>query len=173
MIITAILAALLAVLLLWQAARRRHKTGLPPGRVVYTDTSQWGEVTKPLYDSVYGLTGKPDYIVVKDGKRIPVEVKSSVAPRQPYEGHVFQLAAYCLLIERASGIRPPHGILHYRDNTYAIDYTAELEARLVELLVEIRQCESRKAPKRSHDEPARCARCGYRSVCDERITADI
>lgn len=168
---------LVAVLVLWVSGRQRKSTGLPTGRVIYTDTGGWGRVEKPLYDPIAGLTGKPDYLVEADGVMIPVEVKSARAPTIPHDSHVYQLAAYCMLVERTYGERPPYGILRYRDKTFSIDYTPALEQELEALLDAIRTQEKagKKAnrnndgPDRSHDEPARCARCGYRNTCDQRL----
>jgi hypothetical protein len=53
----AILLALVACVLLWFAARQRKAAGLPGGRIIYTDTSDWGAVEKPLYSAEIGLTG--------------------------------------------------------------------------------------------------------------------
>jgi len=164
-----ILLILLALGLLWIAARRRNAAGLPAGRVVYTDTGQEGKLEKPLFDPVSGLVGKPDYLVEQDGLLIPVEVKSSYAPSEPYDSHVYQLAAYCLLVLRVYGKRPPHGLLRYRNRTFAIDFTAELEASLLDRLTEMRMQEKAGAADRSHQSPARCAACGYRQICDQRL----
>ena len=41
--------------------------------------------------------------------------------------HIYQLASYCLLVEKTYGKRPPYGIIHYKDQDFAIDYTQELE----------------------------------------------
>ncbi len=175
MIQAAAVILLLAVVLLWVAARQRRASGLPGGRVVYTDTRGWGRVEKPLYDPESGLTGKPDYLVEQDGGEtlIPVEVKSARAPSVPYDSHVFQLAAYCLLVERTYGKRPPYGLLRYRDKTFAIDYTPVLEQELEALLEQMRRPAGRaraaQGLPRSHNEPARCARCGYRKICDQRL----
>ena len=68
--------------------------------MISSDTSEWGKVEKPLYDPLSGLTGKPDYLVEENGFYIPVEVKSSRAPGLPYDSHIYQVAAYCLLVER-------------------------------------------------------------------------
>jgi CRISPR-associated exonuclease Cas4 len=101
---------------------------------------------------------------------VPVEVKSGWAPPTPRQNHVFQLAAYCLLVERSTGKRPPYGLIAYRNRTFAVDYTPELEARLTGLIVEIRRQEHLGEAHRSHEEPARCAACGYRSVCEEKLS---
>jgi CRISPR-associated exonuclease Cas4 len=164
-------AALLftALAVLWIAARQRQSSGLPAGRITYSDTESWGKVEKPLYDPISGLTGKPDYLVEDNGFLIPVEVKSRRAPNLPHDSHVYQLAAYCLLVERTTNKRPPYGILHYSDRTFSIDYTPELESELEELLDTIRLNERRGAADRSHKEQARCAKCGYRDYCDQRL----
>lgn len=165
----ALLAAVLAVLVFWQAGRKRRSSGLPAGKVIYADTSSWGKVQKPLYDSRLGLTGRPDYLVEQDGVVIPVEVKSAAAPASPYDSHIYQLAAYCLLVTSTTGKRPPYGILKYRNRTFSVDFTPELEQELMLLLEDIRVREKRSNIPRSHDDPNRCRRCGYRGICAERL----
>jgi CRISPR-associated exonuclease Cas4 len=161
---------LVALFLFWQAGRQRKASGLPGGRIIYTDTRQWGAVEKPLYDPRLNLAGKPDYLVMQsDGQIIPVEVKTGRPPAVPYDSHIFQLAVYCLLVERTLGKRPSHGILHYPGRTFAIDYTPALESTLLDHLAEMRMQERRDSVDRSHEQAARCARCGYRSICDQRL----
>jgi CRISPR-associated exonuclease Cas4 len=169
MVYAALGLALLAILLLLIGSRQRKAAGLPAGRIVYSDTGGWNKLEKPLYDAASGLTGRPDYLVEHNGASIPVEVKSGWAPTFPHEGHVNQLAAYLLLVQRTTGKRPPYGLIAYRNRTFAIDYTPELEARFHSLLEEVRQAERQGEASRSHAEPARCARCGYRSVCPEKL----
>jgi CRISPR-associated exonuclease Cas4 len=160
---------LLALVAWWIASRRRKASGLPQGRVVAADTGLWRKLEKPLYDPETGLTGKPDYIVERGGLWLPVEVKSGWAPAEPHEGHLFQLAAYCRLVEYVYGVRPPVGILHYRNRTFEIDYNLELEGELVQLLEDIRAHGRKGEVHRSHDEAGRCKSCGYRSVCTEKL----
>lgn len=160
---------LLALVFFWQSGRTRRAAGLPGGRVIYTDTRAWGPVEKPLYDSALMLTGKPDYLVERDGRLIPVEVKSGRAPEAPYDSHIYQLAAYCLLVERTMGSRPPYGIIHYQDRDFAVDYTRDLESALLDVLAEMRRDERRAEVDRSHDSPARCAHCGFRNVCEQKL----
>lgn len=162
---------LLAIFFLWQSARRQKEAGLPGGRVIYTDTRAWGApLEKPLYDSKLGLTGKPDYLVEQKGQIIPIEVKSGRAPESPYDSHIFQLAAYCLLVDKTYGRRPPYGIIHYPSRTFAVDYTPEVESALLDLLVEMRRDDTLVEVDCSHDDPARCRRCGFLSVCDQKLT---
>ena len=115
------------------------------------------------------MAGKPDYLVQQGDQFIPVEVKSSRIGSAPYDAHIFQLAAYCLLVESTYQKRPAYGILHYPNRTFAIDYTIEMESALLDLLEEMRAQDRRKEIHRSHDSPARCSRCGYRSICDQAL----
>ena len=80
-IVLVVLASLLFVL----SSRQRQRAGIPAGRVIYTDTSQWGKVEKPMYDPERRLTGKPDYLVKHGNQVIPVEVKSRRAPQAPHD----------------------------------------------------------------------------------------
>lgn len=57
------------------ASRQRKQAGIPAGRVIYSDASQWGKVERPLYDPKLRLTGKPDYLMKQGNQLIPVEVK--------------------------------------------------------------------------------------------------
>jgi CRISPR-associated exonuclease Cas4 len=169
MLYLALFLLFLALLLLWQSSRQRKQAGIPGGRVVYTDTRAWGVVEKPLYDHNLGLTGKPDYLIEQDGKLIPVEVKTGRTPEAPYDSHIFQVAAYCLLVEKTYGQRPAYGLIHYPHRNFAIDYTPELESALLEQLAEMRRDESRRDVPRSHDQPTRCQHCGFRRVCDQKL----
>ena len=159
----------LGLLLLWLARQARARSGLPQGRVIYSDTGGWGRPERSLFSRHHALTGKPDYLVTHGDDVIPVEVKSGHAPAQPYPAHVLQLAAYCLLVEEHHRQRPPYGIIKYADRTFEVDYTPQLEDELLATLDRMRADLADGNALRSHDEPRRCRACGYRSRCDERL----
>lgn len=165
----ALVLLVLAVILMLVSSRTRKAAGLPGGEVIYEDTSNWEEVEKPLYDPVTQITGRPDYLVRQGEHVVPVEVKSGRTPESPYDSHIYQLAAYCLLVEREFGVRPDFGIIHYQRRTFQVPYTEDLEEALKDLLTEIRQDDRRKVVHRSHEEPARCKGCGYAYTCEEQI----
>ena len=158
-----------AIFFFRKSATQRKEIGLPGGRIIYTDTHGWGKVEKPLFYTALELTGKPDYLVQQKGKIIPVEVKSGRAPDAPYDSHIYQLAAYCLLVEKTYNTRPPYGIIHYENRDFAIDYTRELEEALIDLLVEMKRDEHKKDVPRSHEQAGRCAKCGFRKICDQSL----
>ena len=160
---------LFAFVLFIISGRQRRASGLPGGRVIYTDTQAWGKVEKPLFDKALGLTGKPDYLVEQNGKIIPIEVKTGRTPEAPYDSHIFQVAAYCYLVHKTTGKRPPHGILHYPDRDFAVDYTPELENALLDLLADMRISEHRSEVQRSHEDEQRCRHCGFREGCEKRL----
>ena len=167
--ILAIAIFLISLVVLWIVGKRQKALGLPAGRIIISDTRQWVPVQKALYDPDSGLTGRPDYLVEQSGKSIPVEVKSQRVEAGPYDAHIFQLAAYCLLVERLYNKRPEFGILHYQNRTYEIEYTSQLESELLLLLEEMRLMGRKKTLDRSHESFKRCQGCGYRSTCDQRL----
>ena len=160
---------ILGLVLLWLARRGRTSSGLPQGRVIYTDTGGWNRLQRPLFSREFQLTGKPDYLVADGDEIIPVEVKSGRAPAQPYPSHTLQLAAYCLLVEACYGRQPPYGIIKYDDGAFEVDYTAALEDDLLAMLEDMRaDLDAGDAP-RNHEDVRRCRACGYRAQCDEYI----
>lgn len=164
---------ILAALLWWFSRRVGQSTGLPQGEVVYTDTGGWSRLEKPLVSKRLGLTGKPDYLVRSGHDLIPVEVKSGRSPAsRPYDSHLYQLAAYCALVEEAYGRRPPHGLIKYSDKTLVVDYTPDLEEDLFEILDAIRADDSADDVSRSHNSAARCRGCGFKEVCDESLMVE-
>lgn len=163
----------LALLLLILSLRLRKQTGLPQGRVIYSDTSAWQRNERSFFSSTHRLAGKPDYLVRTNDGIVPVEVKSSDAPAQPREGHVLQLAAYCLLVEETLGERVPHGIIQYADKQFVVDYTPALRIELLRVMSEMRVALRQHDAHRDHDDARKCARCGVREACDERLASAI
>ena len=170
-----IIGLALLLLLIGSAAlvlsyRARSRAGLPSGQIIYADTSRWKRAERPLFSRQHQLTGKPDYLVREGRAVIPVEVKSSHAPVDgPRQGHILQLAAYCLLVEETEGVRPAYGIVKYADQAFGVDNTVELRRTLLAALEAMRRDLARNQSRRSHSDPARCRRCGVRAACDERL----
>ncbi|MBP7691470.1 MAG: CRISPR-associated protein Cas4 [Anaerolineales bacterium] len=160
----------LAVLFLLLSGRLRQTAGLPAGEVVSTDTGAWGRVDRPLVSERLQLTGKPDYLVRAGAELIPVEVKSGRAPAAgAYPGHVYQLAAYCALVTETYGRRPRYGLIKYADQTRRIEYSPALERDLLAVLAAMRAAGDAEDVARSHASAGRCAACGLRAECDQRL----
>jgi CRISPR-associated exonuclease Cas4 len=165
-----VLALLVLGLGLFLLARRgRQRSGVPAGDVIYSDT--WQRVEQPLFSRKLGLTGRPDYLVEHSGCLVPVEVKSAAAPPDgPYDSHVFQLAAYCVLVAEHYGRRPARGYIRYPDRSYVVEFTAALERQVLGLLEQMRAEAEAEDVHRSHNSAARCRGCGYQEVCDEALS---
>lgn len=166
----AALIAVLAAILIWLSFRLRRQSGLPEGDVIYSDTGAWTRNEEVLRSRAHDLVGKPDYLVRAGRHVIPVEVKSMRAPERPREGHLLQLGAYCLLVEERFGARPPYGILRFSDKSLKIPFEGALERAVIETLARMRADAPRAGgARRDHSDPARCAACGVRDDCAERL----
>lgn len=164
-----LLLALFALALWLWARRSRWRSGLPPGKLVYSDTGIQHQLEQPLYSRRYQLTGRPDYLMEESGHIIPVEVKSSLSPESPYLSRQLQLAAYCPLVEDIYGQAPHYGVLRYRDRTRIINYTPEQREILLTIVRSMRQDYGSRRVSRSHENPARCRACGFHSRCRETL----
>ena len=166
----ALLLLVLAAFFYFWAKHTHKQSGLPGGKIVYSDMGAWEATEETFFDPRLYLTGKPDYVIRQGHMLIPVEVKTGRTPLEPYDSHIFQLAAYCYLIDQATGLRPPYGVLHYPKQTFKIDFTEDMEALLLNLIADMREVERRKGEvSRSHNEVRRCSGCGYRDACQERL----
>jgi CRISPR-associated exonuclease Cas4 len=166
----ALLALVVGIILLAVSRRFGRQSGLPQGEVVYEDAS--GKEHAPLISKRLLMAGKPDYLIKdRNGDLIPVEVKSSNAPRagQPYESHLMQLAAYFLLLEDVLQRPAPYGLIRYRNRTLRVANTDELRSRLMEVIAQMRRLMARDVARRNHNRAQRCSRCSVAHACDERL----
>lgn len=160
---SSILLALAALaFLLWLFLRGRVEA--LPGEVVYR-----GEPgAETLVSHRYGLVGRPDCVTRGMRGLVPVEVKSrACGAHGPYPGERAQLLAYCLLAEEALGERVAAGELHYRERAVRVPF-GDRERREITALLEA--MEGNRDAHRSHDQAARCRRCGFRDRCDEALS---
>ncbi|HWS89467.1 MAG TPA: PD-(D/E)XK nuclease family protein [Pyrinomonadaceae bacterium] len=170
------------------AARESKRAGLPTGALLYSDTGRpVGRVAgtevgrdgkrqeRPLVSEALELVGRPDYLIEAEGGVVPVEVKSTACPAsgRPYDSHLAQLAAYCLLVEDVLGASVPYGLVKYRDREVRVEYTPEMRERALALIADMKE-DMRAAAEgeevhRSHDDPRRCAGCSVRDACTESL----
>jgi CRISPR-associated exonuclease Cas4 len=164
---------LVLALALWRRAESEQRAaGLPRARLRYDDASAGRPLERPLVSHRYRLAGRPDFILEEAGQLIPVEAKPTRRAAEPYAGDLLQLAAYCLLVDDVLGRRPPHGLLRYADRTWEVPYDDAARDLVIATLEAMDQDTQARDVHRSHDEPARCARCGVREACTERLDID-
>src|SRR5688572_30674022 len=157
-----------AVALLAWSARLRRESGLPQGLVTHSDVDE-ARRSALLISHRYGLTGTPDYIVDTPDGPVPVEVKPSRTDTEPRESHLLQVLAYCLLLEEQESTRPPYGLLRYSTETFRVDYNSQTRQHVIAVIAEMREAAKQLEVHRSHDVPAKCRMCTYRTVCDEAL----
>jgi CRISPR-associated exonuclease Cas4 len=164
-----LLACLAAVALAGWLYFRRHRTGLPPGAVVYTDVGKRHR-GRPLVSHRYRLTGRPDYLIRTANGIVPVELKSARCPQSgPRDGDIAQVLAYCVLVEDVLAVRVPHAIIQYADIQQTVAYGGAERENILSLVAEIREFRGYSDLHRSHSCQARCSACGYKAVCGENL----
>ena len=164
--------ALLLSLAIWRWLRARtlqRQSGLPRARLVYDDASAGRPPERPLVSHRHRLSGRPDFLLERGGAILPVEAKPLRRANAPYASDLLQLAAYCLLVEEDLGRTPPAGILRYAEQSWEIAWDAALRARLLETLAAMDAADEAGGADRSHAQAQRCAGCGMRAHCDQRL----
>lgn len=154
---------------LWLAQRARQRSGLPWGTTIATDMGGALPDIPTLVDDVHGLVGKPDYILKRREGLIPVEVKPTRKAKQPFDSDIYQLAAYCLLVEQVYQRRPPYGLLRYAQHTFRIEYDDELRADIIAIIAEMRTRSVEVDCDRDHHHVQRCRGCGFWDTCEQSL----
>lgn len=96
-----IVAGIILLILFILLKSTKVPTQVYKSKSIYSDHKE--RPVEALFSSKYGLVGKPDFILhTKDGL-LPLEIKHSNKPIQPYFSHVMQLISYCLLMEEIRG----------------------------------------------------------------------
>ncbi len=150
-----------------EEARRQREKYQVKGELAYVDSER--EKPKLFVSKKYGLSGRPDLVMVEGEHHIPVEIKTGRTPRGPLFSHILQVAAYCLLMEDEYGKAPPYGIVRYGDANHEIEYNEDLKKLLLGKLKEIRAAAEKGEAHRNHNRPGKCVHCSRRSVCPERL----
>jgi len=93
------------------------------GKMIYGDAPELNGET--LYAKDLLLMGRPDYLIKTNGLVIPVEIKSSRTPKYPYNNHIAQITAYCILVEDNFGVMPPYGVIKYPDREFRVEFSEQ------------------------------------------------
>jgi CRISPR-associated exonuclease Cas4 len=172
--VSALIWLMAAATILWRAlaieqqVRKEKKSiDMPEGHIVYVDLDDGS--SELLVSEKYGLRGRPDHIIEKEGHYIPVELKTGRTPRGPLFSHIVQLGAYGLIIEDITGKRPPYGILKYPEKSFEIEFTDELRDIVLKKRDELLRDLEWGEAHRNHGRPGKCRACSRRKICPERL----
>jgi CRISPR-associated protein Cas4 len=122
-------------LLWWLILRfsaRKQTKGLPLGEVVYRGINERN--ARILRAPKYSLSGIPDYVIKQHGEFIPIEIKSSTAPKKLYDSDRMQVVAQALLVEAEFGKRPTRAIVQYPNRTYIVKIESKYVSKLEEAI---------------------------------------
>lgn len=141
-----------------------HK--IQDGKITYSDLDKPGET---FFSKKYMLAGKPDYIVKRKNRYLPVEVKTG-DHNKPQFNHVLQLAAYCHLLEENYGGFVPYGILVYSDKDYfKIPFDPRVRFELESTIKKMRNVLKTGKVTINHSDFRRCQACSMRDHCNNNI----
>jgi CRISPR-associated exonuclease Cas4 len=144
----------------------KTKYKIPEGRIAYSDLNK---PSKTFFSKRYRITGKPDYIVKKNKRYIPVEVKTG-SHNEPQKNHIFQLAGYCHLLEENYGSFVPYGILIYNDRyQYKIPFDPRIRFEFESTVKNMRNIMKTSSVTRNHSNSYKCKSCSMRRYCDVKL----
>ena len=144
--------------------KTKHK--IQDGKITYSDLNKPG---KSFFSKRYRITGKPDYIVKKNKRYIPVEVKTGLH-NEPQKNHIFQLASYCHLLEENYGGFVPYGILVYNNvYQYKIPFDPRIRFEFESTVNNMRHAMKTGKLIRNHNDYYRCKSCSMRTYCDNKL----
>ncbi|MFW6041158.1 MAG: CRISPR-associated protein Cas4 [Thermoplasmatota archaeon] len=150
-----------------KAKEKRKELKVEEGEVEYVDETK--EKSEMLISEKYRLRGRPDYILRKNGKKIPVEVKTGRVPEGPFFSHILQSAAYCFLLEEEEEVAPPYAIIKYGETEFEIDYDESLRELLINKLLEMKKIIEKDEAHRNHNRKGKCRNCSRREICPESL----
>lgn len=161
-IVLLVLAIVIYLVLRQVVTPQRRSLGLADGALTAADDSELGVVN--LRSDRLGLIGRPDQILRTGRAYIPVEQKPSA--RRLYPSHVMQVAAQCMLVHEAYGVRPPFGVVVLAGGrSQRVAFTPELERRVLETMRSMRRILATGDSPGPQWVAAKCTPCGYRDVC--------
>jgi CRISPR-associated protein Cas4 len=157
----------LGFIILFIAKKEKNHSLIPKGKIVYDDLH---DSSQSLYSMKYPLVGKPDLVLKKGWKRIPIEVKSG-NHAEPRDHHVMQLMAYCQLCKEHYHKASPYGYLIYPDTgkRFKINYNGERKKRVKDTLKKMKLATRTAMVKRNHQNRMKCSGCKMKSFCEEKI----
>ena len=169
MIVILVVLAAVAAAVIWFLLRKKAAV-LPPGQVVYSDTSRRA-ISEPITSHRLRLTGKPDYVYALPNQAVPVELKRHRAGRfGPRDRDVLQLLTYCVLVEDVWGATVTHGLIEYRDGRVTIPYGPGQRRQVLDLAEEVRRDRMAADVARDHRDAWKCGRCGYSDTCGQALS---
>lgn len=118
-----------------------------------------------LVSSRLGLAGKLDLLIVTPRALYPVDFKDTEGP--PRQNHLFQLAAYALLVEEEFGRPVDRGFIYLipQKDIREFSLTEADKAEVLRMLGAIREAVERERLPEPTPVRSRCWDCEYQNYC--------
>lgn len=147
--------------ILLEPSRKLKKHHLDEGELVFDST---------LTSSKLGLSGQPDLIVKGKEGLFPVEFNNTT--QKLPKGHIYQLAAYALLLEDHYGILVNKGFVYLIPihDIEVFHLTKDTKDRTLELLALMREMiRKEQMPEQAKNQCSKnqCTDCGYQNFCGD------
>ena len=167
MIFTSIILIVISKKLTKKVKKIKYENNIQNGKLIYSDLNI---PEKPFFSKRYRISGKPDYIVKKNEHYIPVEVKTGNHINLK-KSHIYQLMAYCQLLEENYNCFIPYGIIVYTDTSkqYKIQYDPKKRFELESIIKEMRGYLNNNINQRNHFEIQKCIKCSMRTHCNKKL----
>lgn len=136
--------------------RKLEKYHLDEGERVFQPT---------LASSRLGLSGQPDMIIKSREGLFPVELRNTASKSS--KSHLYQLAAYALLLEDLFGIQVSKGFVFLLalQDVAVFHFTRELKEGVLETVSSIREMLLKERLPGQTKNRGQCAECTYRNFC--------
>jgi len=145
---------------------QKQKYKIQDGKISYSDLNK---PAKPFFSKRYKIAGKPDYIIKKNNRYIPVELKTG-SQNEPQKNHIFQLAGYCHLLEENYGGFVPYGILVYNNMyQYTIPFDPKIRYEFENTINIMRNVMKTGKNFRNHKDVYKCKNCSMQKYCDLKL----
>lgn len=147
--------------------RSKRNAFIPKGKIVFDDLHG---ANYSLKSRIYPLIGKPDLVVKRGWRLIPVEIKTG-NHHEPKNHHIMQLIAYCQLVSEQYHKSVPYGFLIYPNtgNRFKIYFNRKRRKKLKKSLQQMNNAIDYGYIKRNHEIKNKCNNCKLKSVCNYKI----
>jgi len=157
---------LIAKIIKKNVEKTKKKYKIQQGKITYSDLNK---PAKCLFSNKLKISGKPDYIIKRKDKYIPVEFKTGDY-KKPQKNHILQLATYCQLVEDNYKSFVPYGILVYNNKKqYKISYNPQLRFELENTIKQMRSILKTNKIDMNHNSFYRCKNCSMEKYCNIKI----
>jgi len=115
-----------------------------------------------LHSKKYGIYGRVDAFWKEENGYVVYEFKYSEYDKRSFKMHVYQAAAYALLVEENFG-RVIRLVLEYRDRKVEVPFSRGIRNYVVSIINKIHKMDSLtyRVDRR------KCGDCGYRHLCND------